>query len=204
MDIKTAIEILGDKFEFSAIDTNAVIQDLDIPKNGKVLDIGTGFGSLAIVLAINGYQVVTGEPQHDETVYAKQDWLGNAKRVNVDHLIEFKPIDAERLPFPDGFFDGVFCLGSLHHIDENNRELVLREFFRTVKSNSIVCIFEPNEKAINMLREKDPTHPDAADPDQYVNSVNTVSRKIEGIHFNAFIFKSPPLPDSANSAVFRK
>ena len=41
MDITKAKEILGEKYSFSAVDTNNVIQELKVPKNAKVLDVGT-------------------------------------------------------------------------------------------------------------------------------------------------------------------
>ena len=36
---------------------------------------------MAITLALNGSSVLTGEPEFDESEYAKQDWLNNAKKV---------------------------------------------------------------------------------------------------------------------------
>jgi len=189
LDIKKAIEILGETYSFSAKDTNKVIQELKVPKNAKILDVGTSVGSMAITLALNGYKVTTGEPGDDDSIYANQNWHDNAKKVNVDHLIEFKAFDAKDIPYDDSSFDVIFSLGTFHHINESNRIKVLQEFIRTTKFNAIICFFEPNKKAIKMIRESDALHPDAADPNKYIQGLNLTSRKIEGSNFDAFVFQ---------------
>lgn len=189
MDISKAIDILGDKYGFAATDANKVIQELNLSKEAKILDVGTGIGNLAITLALNGYKILTGEPNDDESIYANQNWRDNAKKVNVDHLIEFKSFDATKMPYDDSSFDAIFCAGTFHHIEEAERRKVLKEFIRITKFDSIICIFEPNQKAIKMIRERDTLHPDAADPNKYMQGLNLTSRKIAGSNFDAFIFE---------------
>jgi len=190
LNITDAMEILGQKYRFTAVDTNTIIQELNIPLDAKVLDVGTGIGSLAITLALNGYTVITGEPSDDESIYANQGWQENARKVTVDHLIEFNAFDAIDIPYNDDIFDAVFCLGSFHHINEEDRVSAIQEFIRVARSNAIICFFEPSQKTIEMIKEMDPTHPEAADPNEYLKNFNLASRKIEGLNFDAYVIET--------------
>jgi 2-polyprenyl-3-methyl-5-hydroxy-6-metoxy-1,4-benzoquinol methylase len=191
MTIETAKEILGDMFSFTAEDTDRVIKGLALEAGAEVLDIGTGVGNLAIALAVNGLNVVTGEPEADDSKYAKQDWLENAKKVGMDHRITFKAFDAAAMPFDDGVFHAVFCLGALHHVHEADRVLVIKESIRTARSGGPVCFFEPNPACITAIRELDPQHPDAADPGAYAASLDVDMERVEGALFDATILRHP-------------
>jgi ubiquinone/menaquinone biosynthesis C-methylase UbiE len=189
LDLDQIKKTLGDRFSFTADDTHAVLKTITLPESAKVLDVGTGLGNMAIMLALHGYDVVTGEPEHDDSIYSKQDWLSGAEKVNVDNLIRFQAFDASVMPFEANRFDGIFFLGSLHHIPENNRTKVFRESIRTSKAEGVICFFEPNKNLIEMIRKNDPSHPDPADPGDYVHGLQLSSRKITGKLFDAFVFE---------------
>jgi len=187
MDVSEVKKLLGEEFGFIFKNTNPVVQELELDLNAKILDIGTGEGRMAITLALNNYKVLTGELESDESEYAKKNWLESAKKVNVDHLITYKPFNAEKMPFEDESFDAIFLSGTLHHI--GNRQAAFNESVRVLKSNGIICIFEPNPLALDIVRErKYPNHPDAADPRKY-NLRSRLPMKIKKTQFyDTYIF----------------
>ncbi len=188
MNVDQAKDVLGGHFGVIADDGDEVIRSLGLPPNAHVLDVGTGAGHFAILLALNGYRVLTGEPESDDSIHAKQDWLGNAQRAGVEDLIEFRPFSADAMPFDDQAFDAVFFLGVLHHIDEAARRNTLTESVRVARPKAAICFFEPNPDGIRMGRAHDPLHPDAADPTQYAQGLGLLLEKRAAKVFDVFIF----------------
>ena len=153
MTMSEAAEILGDHFAMISRDANRILEHLDLPTESKVLDVGTGMGWFAIVLALNGFTVLTGEPGSDDSIYAKQDWQGNAQKVGVADRISFQAFSASDLPFDDAAFDAIFFFGVLHHVEEELRTQVLKEAFRTVTPEGVVAFIEPTKQTPGVRRE---------------------------------------------------
>lgn len=185
MDIKEVKKKLGGEFSFLFDFIDSIVKDLGLKKDAKILDVGTGQGRMAIIIALNNYKVITGEPEGDDPEYAQQDWLTNAKKVNVDHLISFKYFEAEKLPFGDNYFDAIFSMGALHHIGD--KATAFTEFSRTLKLNGKLCIFEPRPRLIEMIRKEHPSHPDAQDPRDYTHTLPFSVAIKHSSTFNAYI-----------------
>lgn len=96
---------------------------------GKVLDIGTGPGSLAIEFAkeIPGVEVI-GLDLSDVILELARD---NAQKSEVSSRVSFERGDAEEMPFEDDMFDLVISSNTLHLI--KNPIKMFNEIHRVLK-----------------------------------------------------------------------
>ena len=109
-----------------------------LPKgeNLKILDVGTGPGFFAILLARAGYDVTA--------VDYTEAMLAEAKKNagEVAEKIHFQRMDAQKLDFEDGIFDLVISRNVLWNLEQP--EQAYREWLRVLKPNGTVMNFDGN------------------------------------------------------------
>ena len=66
-----------------------------------------------------------------------EDW-------SISSGFTFSKYDGKKLPFSDGSFDLITCFMTLHHIPEENMDILMEEINRVTKINGIVIIREHN------------------------------------------------------------
>jgi 2-polyprenyl-3-methyl-5-hydroxy-6-metoxy-1,4-benzoquinol methylase len=191
MDDKEPASLLGPGYEAIAKDGALALELLGLTPDAAVLDVGTGGGNFAIFLANRGFDVLTGEPATDKTLYARQPWQENAARVGVADRIRFQPFAAQDMPFTDGRFDAVFFAGVLHHVDEGLRPAVMREAFRVAKPGGAVVFLEPQASLLARVRERDANHPPAADPALYLGDQQVGETRRAGAALDIILYRMP-------------
>jgi len=93
----------------------------DIPKDAKILEVGTNIGNQLFHLQSQGFTNLYGIEIQDRAInYAKH---------RTDNLNIIKG-DALDIPFKDNYFDVVFTHGVLIHISPDNIQKVLKEIYR--------------------------------------------------------------------------
>ena len=191
MDINAIGTLLGPRFEVVAGDTAKALEELALAPGARVLDVGTGSGHNAIVLAALGFDVVTGEPADDRSMYAGREWAENARKAGVRERIRFEPFDASAMPFESEAFDAVFLFGMLHHAPEERRPAVMSEALRVVKQAGAVVVCEPGAEVLQMVRADDPGHPDAANPGEYLVGEQVREQRLQGKWMEIYLFRKP-------------
>lgn len=186
---------------------NKTINNFSLQKDSNILDIGTGLGAMSILLALNGFNVLTGQPEKDPEwdkcekehcnnndeyeehhhEYFSSDWRENARKLGVENKITFQNLNAEQLFFPDNSFDAIFMYDSLQHIKKRN--IALKECIRILKENGLIFIIEWNKRSIKDDEQKYGFKIDYVDPRQILKGDNLVINLIKGEYVNIFIIR---------------
>ena len=105
---------------------------------GKVLDVGTGPGTLARELArsLPGLQVYGIDLSEDMIRLAR----AHARREQVEERVHFASGDVAHLPYPDQSFDAVVSTISMHHWYE--LEQPLRDLYRVLRPGGRLWIYD--------------------------------------------------------------
>ncbi len=95
-------------------------------RNRVVLDCGCGHGEMSYTLAEDAKLVYGIDIDPDSLKRAREPFFGNQK-PNITYKIG----DARSIPFPDSFFDFVFCSEVIEHVEDYKK--VFEEINRVLK-----------------------------------------------------------------------
>jgi ubiquinone/menaquinone biosynthesis C-methylase UbiE len=106
--------------------------------SGRILDIGTGPGDIPLEIAKSSKVL---EIKAIDISPAMVDIAGqNSRKVGLEQRVEFLPGSAEKIPFPDGYFDLVISSNSFHHWTEPQK--CLKEIKRVLKYGGEAWIYD--------------------------------------------------------------
>jgi ubiquinone/menaquinone biosynthesis C-methylase UbiE len=121
------------------------VVDMNVPEDGKILDLGTGTGFVAIEIArlLNNKAQVIGLDLSESMLALAAE---NAARKGVADITTWRIGDAGQIPYADGELDFVVSSGSLHHWE--NPLLVFNEIARVLKSDG-QCLVRDSKRLVN-------------------------------------------------------
>lgn len=106
------------------------------PKNIKILDVGTGPGFFAILLAGEGYQVTAVDYTEEMLKEARKNAGALAEQIT------WKQMDAQNLEFPDETFDAVVSRNLTWNLEKP--EKAYEEWMRVLKPEGKMLNYDAN------------------------------------------------------------
>jgi len=210
MSLKKYKEVIHKDFLKDIDFIDKTIKKLNLPSDSRIIDIGTGIGAMAILLALNNLNVLTGEPKltpetecsNDHNHYhnignnnmtfhkghyedpAKEDWEHwgdwkvSAKKLGVLEKIKYQHFNAEKLPFANESFNGIFMYDTLQHI--HNRDIAIKECLRVLTPDGAICVIEWSKETIEHENEAYGYEIEYVDPRNYIKTSNISIETIPG------------------------
>lgn len=107
----------------------ALLEQADIRPGHRVLDIGCGTGTLAVMIKRQypDVEIVGLDPDPRALVRAGRKFQSAVLSIQLDRGF------ADALPYADGSFDRVFSSFMFHHLEVADRQATLREVGRVLK-----------------------------------------------------------------------
>ena len=161
-----------------------IIKKLNIKPDQKVLDIGCGWGSLAIDIAKNAKCEVTGITLSENQLnYCNQ----KAKEMNLQNQVKFKLMDYREL---DEKFDRIVSVGMFEHVGRKFYKKFFKQIEKLLKDDGVSLIHtigsvNPRPSLIHTIRSVNPPrdpHPWITKyifPGGYTPSLSEVTNPIE-------------------------
>ena len=114
-------------------------------KGKKVLEVGCGIATDGIQFVQNGADY-TGVDLTDAAISIAKERFGLFNQKG-----EFFKINAEKLPFPDNYFDHIYSFGVIHH--SPHPELIVDEIYRVLKAGGTINVMLYNRTSFYYLIE---------------------------------------------------
>jgi sarcosine/dimethylglycine N-methyltransferase len=125
-------------FDASRRTVSYMASKLNLDKNGRVLDVGAGYGGAARFLA-NTYGCHISALNLSEVENERNRML--TEEQGLGHLIDVVDGSFENIPYPDASFDVVWSQDAILHSGDKHQ--VLAEVYRVLKPNGVFVFTDP-------------------------------------------------------------
>lgn len=148
-----------------------ILKKLNLPPDGRVLDIGCGWGSLAMYIAENANAHVTGITLSDAQAQAAKR---RCKERNLENQVSIKLEDYRE---HEGEYDAIVSVGMFEHVGRRNFQTYFDKVRNLLRPKGVALIH-----TIGSYSAPQPTNPWIGKyifPGGYIPSLSEVARAIE-------------------------
>jgi len=115
------------------------------PLYGDILEVGTGKGYLAIILAKEGHNFISLDICEEEQEFARL----NLRHLGLEERVDFKIGNAENLSFADKSFDIIISSHLIHHL--NSPFIVMNEFARVISYEGKIILSDFSKEGLGIV-----------------------------------------------------
>ena len=148
-----------------------IIRKLNIKPNQKILDIGSGWGTLAINIARKTKASVTGITLSENQLEYSNN---KAKEMNLTNQLEFKMIDYRQL---NEKFDRIVSVGMFEHVGRKFYKTYFNKVYKLLKDKGVALIHTIGSS--NPPRDPHPWITKYIFPGGYTPSISEIAIPIE-------------------------
>jgi demethylmenaquinone methyltransferase/2-methoxy-6-polyprenyl-1,4-benzoquinol methylase len=131
----------GKEFNYG-VELKGIKKLLDIKKGEFVLDVATGTGHYLILMAKKGPICYGIDISKRILNVAKR----KVKKLKLNNVRELRIGDADKIPYPNSFFDWVTCIGLIEYYPIKHTKKILLEFRRVLKERGKIVLDFPDIK----------------------------------------------------------
>ena len=135
------------KFGYDIEAERKFLLDKSEPLYGDILEVGTGKGYLAVILAKEGHNFISLDISEEEQKFA---WL-HLKHLGLEEKVDFKIGNAENLIFADKSFEIVISSHLIHHLD--NTFKVIDEFIRVLSYEGKIILSDFSREGLEIVNK---------------------------------------------------
>ena len=106
-----------------------IVEAVDVPRDGRILDLACGTGTLAIMLARRNPGISIAGVDGDSEMLRR----ARAKAHEAGASIDFDEGLSTALPYEDDSFDALTSTLFFHHLDRSSKERTVAEIARVLK-----------------------------------------------------------------------
>ena len=150
---------------------NHIIKKLNIKPNQRILDIGSGWGTLAIEIAQQTKASVTGITLSENQFEYSQK---KAKELNLENQVQFKLVDYRQL---NEKFDRVVSVGMFEHVGRKFYQTYFNQVQKFLNDDGVALIHTIG--SVNPPRDPQPWITKYIFPGGYTPSLSEIARPIE-------------------------
>jgi SAM-dependent methyltransferase len=136
-------------------ETMSFVRALEPRKGLRVLDLACGLGRVSAPLALTGATVIGVDNAFAMVAEAKKKTEKAARSERKRTRSGFAQAFSGALPFEDGAFDAVLCLGLLEHLPAWLQEKTLAESMRVLKKGGALYLVLNNNRSLLLRAGRD-------------------------------------------------